>query len=334
MRIVVKVGTQSILSDNGEPLESVLCNLVAQIVKLQLAGEQVVLVSSGAVGFGRGVARAILGREYGACIAEKQVLASLGQHELMSVYARLFRNYNMLASQLLLTKLDFHTRQHYLNIARLLDEILAHRNIIPIINENDSVAIAELMFTDNDEVAGLIAAQINADKVIILSNVAGVYSGDPNHPSSSLLSEINPDNGWPKISSTKSTHGRGGMISKLTTARKMSGLGITTHIASISEDDILVKIVNGESIGTTILPAKKKSNIKRWIAFSTHKTNGSIVINQGLYEILKENKKVISILPVGILKCFGSFKKTMLLILFLLTIIKLVLGLHVMILIN
>lgn len=309
MRIVVKVGTQSILSEQGVPLESVLSDLVAQIVKLQRAGEQIVLVSSGAVGFGRSVARTILGREYGVSIGEKQVLASLGQHELMHVYAKMFKDYNMLASQLLLTKLDFQTRQHYLNIARLLDEVLAHRNIIPIINENDSVAIEELMFTDNDEVAGLIAAQIDADKIIILSNVAGVYTGHPHDANSTLIEKIDPMEGWPKISSTKSTHGRGGMISKLSTARKMSGLGITTHIASISEEEILIKLVSGQSIGTTILPTKKKSNIKRWMAFNTHKTSGAIVINQGLYEILKANKQVISILPIGILKCFGVFKK-------------------------
>ncbi len=309
MKIVIKVGTQSILSDDGTPLELVLTNLVAQIVALQKAGNQIILVSSGAVGCGRNLARQILGRQYGNLIGEKQVLASLGQHELMHIYARIFKQHNIIVSQLLLTKQDFHTRKHYLNIARLLTEILKQNNIIPIINENDSVAIEELMFTDNDELAGLIAAQIGADKLIILSNVAGVYDGDPDDKNSKLISIIDPKNGWPKISSAKSANGRGGMISKISTARKMSGLGITTHIAGINCHQILTRLASGDMIGTKILPAKKKSNIKRWIAYNTKQNSGSIMVNDCLYQILKENKRVTSILPVGIEQCFGAFQK-------------------------
>jgi glutamate 5-kinase len=309
MKIVVKVGTQSILSEHGIPIESVLRGLVEQIVQLHKNGVQVVLVSSGAVGYGRNVARQMLGREYGSSIGEKQVLASLGQHELMHVYANLFRQHNILVSQLLLTKHDFNTRQHYLNISRLITELLAHKNIIPIINENDSVSIEELMFTDNDELAGLIAAQINADRLIILSNVEGVYTGHPNDPLSKLIQVINPETGWPDISSEKSTHGRGGMISKLGTAQKMSSLGIMTHIASMQHESIISKLISDESIGTIILPAKKKSNIKRWIAYNAEHKSGEIAINNCLYEILKENKRVVSILPVGVVNCSGDFEK-------------------------
>jgi glutamate 5-kinase len=309
MKLVIKVGTQSILSEDGTPRESVMQCLVEQIVELQASNHHVVLVSSGAVGSGRKVARQLLGREYGNSLGEKQVLASLGQHELLHVYSNMFRNYQILTSQLLLTKQDFHTRQHYLNIARLLREILQHKNIVPIINENDSVAIEELMFTDNDELAGLIAAQLNADKLIVLSNVAGVYTGHPSDPSSNLISTIDPNQGWPEVSTLKSSQGRGGMVSKLSTARKMSNLGITTHIASIDEISVLKRIVEGEALGTTILPIKRKSNIKRWIASHTSQHQGSIFVNACLYDIIKENKRVISILPVGIQSCSGDFKK-------------------------
>ncbi|WED44130.1 glutamate 5-kinase [Legionella cardiaca] len=309
MKIVIKVGTQSILSNDGTPFEPVMLDLVEQIVTLQNAGHQVILVSSGAVASGRKVATHFLGRQYGSSIGEKQVLASLGQYELMHLYACMLKKHHILVSQLLLTKQDFHTRQHYLNISRLLREILDHKNIVPIINENDSVAIEELMFTDNDELAGLIAAQMNAEKLIILSNVEGVYTGHPDDPGSELIKTINPESGWPKVSATKSLHGRGGMISKLGTARKMSNLGITTHIASINYSSVVTRIVNNESLGTTILPAKKKSNIKRWIAYSGEKKTGSITINARLVEIIKENKRVISILPVGIEKCTGNFKR-------------------------
>jgi glutamate 5-kinase len=266
-------------------------------------------VSSGAVGFGRNVIRQMHGKEYGVSIGEKQVLASLGQHELMGVYAQLFKKHQMLVSQLLLTKQDFHTRQHYLNILRIINEILSRQNIIPIINENDSVSIEELMFTDNDERAGLIAAQINADRLIILSNVEGVFTSHPNDPGSELISVIDPEKGWPSVSAMKSTHGRGGMISKLNTARKMSHLGIITHIASVDKPSIITKLVAGEKIGTTVLASKRRSNIKRWIAFNLGRRHGEIVINRRLFDILKENKRVISILPVGIEKCKGDFKK-------------------------
>jgi len=309
MKLVIKVGTQSILSTDGTPFEPVMRHLVEQIVSLQAAGHQVLLVSSGAVASGRKIARQLAGREYGSSLGEKQMLASLGQHELMRVYSDMFRGHQMLVSQLLLTKQDFHTRQHYLNIARLLREILAHKNIIPIINENDSVAIEELMFTDNDELAGLIAAQMNADKLIILSNVEGVYNGNPDAPGSALIPVIDPKAGWPNVSCGKSTHGRGGMISKLGTAKTMSNLGICTHIASIGQPSVVTRIMAGEALGTVILPSRKRSNIKRWIAYHSDKKTGHIAINPCLFDILKENKRVLSLLPVGIEACHGDFKR-------------------------
>ena len=310
MRIVIKVGTQAILAQDGTLLKSTLSVLVGQIAALQGAGHHVALVSSGAVGSGRRVARELLGREYGNTIGEKQVLASLGQHELMHAYANMFEPYKMAAAQLLLTRQDFQTRQHYLNIARLLRGILEHKNIVPVINENDSVAIEELMFTDNDELAGLIAAQLNADKLIILTSVSGVYDGHPDHPDSRLIPVISAAaKALPEISNAKSAQGRGGMFSKLGTARKMSALGITTHIAGIHEPDVIARIAGGEQVGTTILPARKKSNLKKWIAFSEGRQSGVIHINGPLFGILKKNERVVSILPVGIESCSGDFKK-------------------------
>jgi glutamate 5-kinase len=309
MKIIVKVGTQSILSAEGIPLHPVLSDMIEQIVQLKNSGVQVVLVTSGAVGYGRSVARQMLGKEYGSSIGEKQVLASLGQHKLMHVYTELLKPHNMLASQLLLTKQDFHTRKHYLNISRLITEILNHKNIIPIINENDSVAIEELMFTDNDELAGLIAAQVNADKLIILSNIEGVYTNHPSDPAAQLIQVIDLESSGPKISTVKSSQGRGGMVSKLGTARKMSNLGIMTHIAAINQPLVLSRLINNEQVGTTILPAKRKSNLKRWIAVNTEQTNGKIYINTCLHEILRENKRIISLLPIGIEKSIGDFKK-------------------------
>jgi glutamate 5-kinase len=309
MKIVIKVGTQSILSSNGTPFELTIAHLVEQVIILKKMGHQLILVSSGAVASGRKAAWDLIGKQYGSSIAEKQVLASLGQHELIYLYASLFKKHQVLASQILLSKHDFQTRKNYLNIARLLRELLDEKEIIPIINENDSVSIEELMFTDNDELAGLIAAQINADKLIILTNVEGVYSDHPDAPGSELITLINPKSGWPKVSSEKSALGRGGMMSKLETARKISSLGITTHIAHINHPFVIKRIVEQESLGTTILPAQKKSNIKKWIAYHNEKKEGSITINLRLFNILKENNHIVSILPIGIERYTGDFKR-------------------------
>lgn len=309
MLVVVKVGTQSILSHEGVPLSATLESLTAQLSTLMEKGHHVILVSSGAVSRGRGISKHKLGRTYGASLGEKQVLASLGQHDLMALYGTLFSKCGILVSQLLLTKHDFKTRLHYLNIARLLREIMDHKNIIPIINENDSVAVEELMFTDNDEIAGLIAAQMNADKLIILSNIEGVYTDHPNAPNAKIISVIDPNREWLEVSTTKSTHGRGGMLSKLGTARKVSHLGITSHIANIDQPQVIERIIAGEQVGTTILPLRKKSNLKRWLAYNTGRPDGTISVNSCLLEILRANQKVISILPVGITACSGQFKK-------------------------
>lgn len=309
MKIVIKVGTQSILAADGSPIDSLLLNLVEQVTYLQQSGHQVIIVSSGAVGSGRKVVKHFLQKEHRNTVGEKQLLASIGQPELMNIYSTLFRTQKILVSQLLLTKQDFQTRQHYLNIARLLHELLKHSNIVPIINENDSVAIEELMFTDNDELAGLIAAQINADRLIILTNVDGVFTSHPNDPDSKIIKIIDPNNGWPNVSSAKSALGRGGMLSKLATARKMSDLGVVTTIANINIPTVIVDIINKKEVGTTILAHKKKSNIKRWIAFNGSKKSGSIAINDNLLTLLKAQNRVLSILPIGIEKFAGDFKK-------------------------
>jgi glutamate 5-kinase len=309
--IVIKVGTQAILAENGAPLDQTLENLTDQIAALMQSGHQVALVSSGAVGSGRHAARRRLGREYGRTTGEKQLLAALGQHELMQTYDRLFAPHGIAVAQLLLTRQDFQTRQHYLNIARLLREITAEKNILPVINENDSVSIEELMFTDNDELSGLIAAQMNADKLIILTSVDGVYDGHPDDPQSKKIDVIDPlKDTWPEAQAGKTAQGRGGMATKLSTARKMSELGITTHIASLTTDGVLTRLAAGERIGTAILPRARQSSLKKWMAFTGGAPQtGSITANAKLAEMLRTGGKALSLLPVGIEAASGDFKK-------------------------
>jgi glutamate 5-kinase len=309
--IVIKVGTQAILAGDGAPLARTLENLTAQIAGLIRGGHQVALVSSGAVGSGRHAARQRLGREYGKTTGEKQLLAALGQHELMRTYAELFAPHGIAVAQLLLTKQDFQTRQHYLNIARLLREVTSEKNILPVINENDSVSIEELMFTDNDELSGLIAAQMNADRLIILTSVDGVYDGHPDDAQSKKIDVIDPQKDtWPEAHAGKTAQGRGGMATKLGTARKMSELGITTHIASLKTDNVLTRLAAGERLGTTILPRARKSSLKKWMAFTGGAAQtGSITVNAKLAQMLRTGGKAMSLLPVGIDSIGGDFKK-------------------------
>ncbi|MDR2564237.1 MAG: glutamate 5-kinase [Prevotellaceae bacterium] len=254
MKIVIKVGTQSILATDAKPDEGILSAIIDRIIAMQREGHHVWLVSSGAVGSGRYIAKQIQNREYGSSLEEKQLLASVGQHELMTLYSSLSQKYGVLVSQLLLSKQDFNTRKNRQNVTRLLQTISAHGDIIPVINENDTIATKELMFTDNDELAGLIAMLVNADKLLLLTNVDGVYRSDMK----TLIDTIDPSEGEIKVSKAASAGGRGGMASKLTTARKASDAGIMVHIMSIKNIVNLDKILAGERYGTTVLPRKSQ----------------------------------------------------------------------------
>ncbi len=310
MKVVIKVGSQAILSANGEIIESVMADVIRQIIELQRNGIQVVLVSSGAVALGRGTARKIAKREYGNSIADKQLLASLGQPRLMAIYASLCEKFEVMAAQLLLTKYDFLTKRGYTNILRLLQKSISQPNILTIINENDSVAVEELMFTDNDELSGIIAAQIGADKLLLLTSTNGVYDKNPDEPDAILIPVINLKDKLPEVSGAKTALGRGGMSSKLNTARKMAGVGVMTHIAAISEPDIILKLVlKNEEIGSKVIPNERKSGRKKYLAFNQGEVAAKVTVNRGVVNVLSSGQTCISILPVGVEKVQGEFKK-------------------------
>lgn len=255
MKIVIKVGSQAILSENGEILEGVMQRIIEQIIVLQNKGIQVVLVSSGAVALGRMIAKKVAHCVYTDTIADKQLLASIGQPRLMAVYAKICEQQGVMVAQLLLTKYDFETQLSYHNISRLLQKTLSQSNVLAIINENDSVSTEELMFTDNDELAGIIAEQVHADKLILLTSVEGVYDKHPMDENAKLISIIQADHALPILTTHKTSMGRGGMHSKLATAKKMAAVGIMTHIAHAAERDVIVRLVLAdELIGSRILP--------------------------------------------------------------------------------
>lgn len=308
MRIVIKVGSQSILSPDGKPLMDVIVSVIEQIILLQKHGHKVVLVSSGAVALGRGIAKKILDKTYASSIAEKQLLASLGQPQLMAIYTKLCEERGYLAAQLLLTKYDFQTKRSYSNILRLLQKSLDQENIITIINENDSVAVDELMFTDNDELSGIIAAQIGADKLLLLTTTDGVYDKNPSEADAKLIPELKLNDVLPDTTG-KSSLGRGGMSSKINTARKMARAGIMTHIATLNHINIIQELIlNDASIGTRIIPETKQAARKNFLAFNQGHSDFYITVNLGLIKVLAKHHAT-SILPIGIESAHGEFKR-------------------------
>jgi glutamate 5-kinase len=214
----------------------------------------------------------------------------------------------MLAAQILVTKGDFRDRQHYLNM-RACFKALLHQKIVPIVNENDAVAVTELMFTDNDELSGLIASMMQVDDHIILSNIDGLY--DMQGETKRLISEVDPSskNFSQYIRPTKSEFGRGGMLTKCNIAHKLSQLGITVHIANGMTPGILQSIIDGKPVGTRFRAQKPKHGLKRWIAHSEGLEKGAVIINEGAIAALTSHEHASSLLPVGITSIEGTFSK-------------------------
>src|SRR6185312_2121766 len=185
-RIVIKIGSNVFTQKDGLPDLKRIGHLVEQIAEIKKKGKDVILVSSGAVASGRSLMA--VSEKYDA-VAARQLLASIGQVKLINTYAHLFEQFDMLCSQVLVTKEDFRDRMHYLNMKNCLEILLQHQ-VIPIVNENDVVSVTELMFTDNDELAGLIASMLNAQALIVLTNVDGIYDGDPNAEGTEVIKEF------------------------------------------------------------------------------------------------------------------------------------------------
>jgi glutamate 5-kinase len=312
LNLVVKIGTAALGAADGMPDSKLLGNLVTELAALKQAGHNIILVSSGAVGTGRAMLKKHQPLHNCSPVAEKQILASLGQSRLMTLYQELLTPHGLLASQILLTKQDFRTRDHHKHMLSLFAALQKQPHILPIINENDSVTVDELMFTDNDELAGLLAAMMNADRLIILSHIAGVYDRPPDEEGATIIPLIDwaAKTGLPAETKGKSATGRGGMTAKLASARKLAALGITCHIAAARESKVLSRLLSGENVGTKVLPLPGKHNaVKRWLASDVNKAPASVTANECLAVILRKPDQAISLLPVGLVKVSGNFAK-------------------------
>ncbi|PIZ94215.1 MAG: glutamate 5-kinase [Candidatus Magasanikbacteria bacterium CG_4_10_14_0_2_um_filter_37_12] len=305
-KIVVKVGTNVITKDNGLLDIPMMKKIIIQLVKLKKLGVEVILVSSGAMGAGKSVVK--LDKKTDE-VGRRQVLASVGQVELMNVYKRILSKHKFISAQILSTKEDFRDRNHYMNMRNCFSS-LSKDNIIPIVNENDVVSITELMFTDNDELAGLISAMMNVDALFLLTNVDGVYDGNPEDKTSRIIHTIEPSAPRRQFATPQiSKFGRGGMMTKSKIARKLSNLGIITHIVNGKKNGVILDLFAGDEIGTTFLSIKKISNVKKRLAHAYGQEKGTAYLNELATNIFSNPDRPLSLLPVGVTKITGKFEK-------------------------
>lgn len=248
-RIVVKVGTNVLANEDGSLDKLIFREIVVQLVKLKQRGWSPILVSSGAVGAGK----SILGKSEIADEAiRRQVFSAVGQTTLMKRYFELFIEYDVVCAQVLATKEDFSEGEHYQNMINCFEGLL-EQGIVPIVNENDVVSLTELMFTDNDELAGLTARMVGAAKLIILSNVDGIYDSDRKVVHHVPFGDATIRS---YISTEKSGFGRGGMFSKYEIATLCASQGIETYIANGKQDNVVLDLLDDRVLGTRFLTGK------------------------------------------------------------------------------
>lgn len=235
-RIVIKVGSNVLTTDKGKLNITRLSSLVDQIAWLKEHRYEVILVSSGAVACGRSELKV----EYALdSVEQRQLFSAIGQVKLVNLYYDLFREYGIHIGQVLTMKENFQTGEQYDN-QRACMEVMLDNGVIPVVNENDTVSVTELMFTDNDELSGLIAQMMGAKTLVLLSNIDGIYTGDPSDPQSEIIAKVQPGESLDKyILPSKSSAGRGGMESKYNTARLTAEAGIRVVIANGNRADIL-----------------------------------------------------------------------------------------------
>jgi glutamate 5-kinase len=306
-RIAVKIGSNVITQADGSLNDGRILRIVEDVAILYKQGIEVVLISSGAVAAGRSE---VSPSKKTDIVAAKQIWAAIGQVKLMSSYQFLFGKYGIQAGQLLATKESFRDRQHYLNMKNCISAMLENC-VLPIVNENDTISINELMFTDNDELSGLISSMMDCKSLIILSNVDGVYNGIPGQKGTELITTIDKESEDldKYISSVKSGFGRGGMLTKCSIARKIASQGVDVFIANGTRDTIISDIIRRKNVPYThfIASSKKETGVRKWLSHSDTFAKGAVVINSGAKEALLD-EKASSLLMIGIIRVDGFFR--------------------------
>jgi glutamate 5-kinase len=303
-RVVVKVGSSTLTYSNGRLNLTRIELLVRQLVDLHNRGLQVILVTSGAIGAGMGK----LGYESRPkTIPEKQAAAAVGQGILLHMYEKIFGEYGLTVAQILLTRDDMTERSRFLNARNAFSELL-NRGVIPIINENDAVVVDEIKFGDNDTLSALVASLVEADLLLLLSDIDGLYNDNPKtNPDARIINWVDEINSEIEnvAGGAGSKFGTGGMITKINAAKIALASGIAMVIANGSTPGVIVDVFDGKESGTWFKPSAKPMHArKRWIAFGTE-IKGKIIIDDGAAEALIKGGK--SLLPSGIVSVEGYF---------------------------
>mgnify|MGYP001047023993 CR=1 FL=1 len=308
-KITVKIGSNVLAKPDGTLNVSRIAHIVDQIATLHKNGMEVVLVSSGAVAAGRALLEPAKKTD---AVSKRQLWSALGQVKLISRYSDFFKEHGLFCAQVLTTKDNFSSRGHYLNMKNCITTLLENR-IIPIVNENDTISVTELMFTDNDELSGLIASMVDSEALVILTNVDGIYNEHPQNKNARLIQKfgINQNGPVQTFSDEHSDFGRGGMITKFRIAKKLANSGIGVHIANGNKQNVLVDLLESDQKieHTHFEPSPKSpSGVKKWIAHSDGFTKGMVKINEGACKALN-SEMAVSLLPVGIVNVESDFKK-------------------------
>ena len=304
-RIVIKLGSSVLTKGTLRLNRQRILELAQQIAGLHQAGYEPIVVTSGAQAAGR---ERLDFPSLGKSVPAKQMLSAVGQGQLMRVYADLFDIFGVATAQVLLTWEDLSHRERYLNARDTLGTLIEHM-IIPIVNENDTIATQEIRVGDNDNLSAMVASLVDADLLIILTDQPGIYTADPRvDPQAALISDIAQisDDLFALAGGAGSSSGTGGMVTKLQAAQVASRSGIKTIIASGSERDIIRRLAAGEKIGTHIEAANDRSESrKRWLL--TDRPQGSLQVDAGAARVLLQGGA--SLLPVGILAVEGEFER-------------------------
>lgn len=301
--IVIKLGTSTLTNGTDRLSRPTMLNIIKQIAAVHDAGNRVVVVSSGAMAAGREV---LNNPNLPQHLPAKQMLCSVGQGHLMQVYSTLFGHYGICIGQILITHDDLRHRTRYLNARNTFMTLLDY-GVIPVVNENDTLAVEEIKVGDNDNLSAYIAGLINADYLIMLTDQDGLYDQDPRHnPEAHLITNVKQitDRIWNLAGDSSSGQGTGGMITKIQAAQLATRSGTRTVIARGTTPDIITRILNGEPVGTTFEPVGTHlESRKRWMV--AENPRGTLVVDSGAANVLHVDGA--SLLPIGILRVEGEF---------------------------
>lgn len=307
-RVVIKIGSNVLAASDGSLDVQRISHIADQVAHLREKGVEVILISSGAVASGR----ALFPVENKIdTVSARQLWSAIGQVKLMNTYSELFGKHKMFCAQVLTTKENFSDRRHYLNMKNCIYTLLEN-DVIPIVNENDTISVSELMFTDNDELSGLISSMMNSEALIILSNVDGIFNGKPGDEGVSVIPEISVKGHSIEehISSQKSGFGRGGMHTKYSVAKKIASEGIPVYIANGKKENIITDILEEKNVVFTLFKpnGKKLKSNKKWLAHSSSFAKGRVIVNEGAKAALT-GENASSLLLIGVVSIEGFFKQ-------------------------